>query len=582
MIETGREYGKGLNSLRVRFTVMVGVLAAVISATSLTWHHYGLQYGNAVSASLLGAVLASAILGAPLLTYVMTGHLTRPIENLKASTEAIANGNLDTEILVECNCEVGGLADSFKAMVARMNANVSRIQSLAFEDGVTGLPNRAVLENLLAQDDLDAYGAVAFIDLDRFKRINDLFGHQAGDEFLRQVAQRLLQDGLHNSLESLNRGPRGGSPSHATDAGGHMLFRFAGDEFVVLINGIQSEAELTLLGQNLIDCFREPFIVLGNRIDASCSIGIARSGTDTSSVEELCRFADMAMYESKKNGRNQVTFFDQFMKIAAQSRNQLERDLPRGLENHELRVFFQPKFDVTTKAMAGVEALVRWQHPTRGLLAPGQFLDVAASKGMMEKIGREVFRISALQIKAWEASGHHLRVAINVCPSQFLNPTFAANIIAFAKHMDVSPASFELEITETIAMSDAVGANEQAKILKAAGFKIAIDDFGVGYSNLSQLYRLRFDTLKVDRTLIANIDTDESAKRIVAFTIGMAHELGHAVVAEGIEREEQLTVLAGLGCDFAQGYLLGRPMPVEQLETLFAQGADAAPALQVA
>jgi two-component system CheB/CheR fusion protein len=568
------QFGQGLNSLRVRFTLMVAVLGTLIAAIAALWFSLGIQSQNPVLLWLSTAGLLTSIMAAAGLTYVMTGNLTRPIESLRASTEAIARGDLDAPVSVECNCEVGGLADSFKAMVARLNANVSRIHTLAYEDGITGLPNRTVLDDVLSDVGRLRGGGILFIDLDRFKQVNDLFGHQVGDNLLRRAAQRMLGQGLGMGEEALRTCFSGIGPVAEQAPDGRMLFRFAGDEFVALVPGPVSGGELCDIAGRLIDSLRAPFLIDGQKLEIGCSIGIARIGVDSDDASELSKFADQAMYEAKRSGRNRYVLFNEELRAAVHDRSELERDLSQAVDNGEIRVHYQPKFSIEDETIAGVEALVRWQHPTRGLLGPGTFLDIAEAKGLLDKIGREVFRLSAVQLHHWRSSGFDTRIAINVCPSQFLNPAFAANILSFARELGVEPRDFVLEITETVAMSDSLAADDQVRRLKEAGFGIAIDDFGIGYSNLSQLYKLKFDSLKIDKSLIDNIDTDVEARRIVAFSIGMAHDLGQTVVAEGIERRQQLDVLAALHCDYIQGFLLGRPMPGDAVQAAFAQPRD--------
>lgn len=563
--DQARKFGRGLNSLRVRFTIMIGAFVFLGSASMVTWYqlHAPSLGWKAATIPALTILLLTAI--ASLITYAMTGKLTRPIENLRSSTLAIARGDYNTAVEVECNCEVGGLADSFKAMVNRLNANVSRIQTLAFEDGVTGLPNRTVLFQALERME-DCGGALFFIDLDNFKAVNDLHGHDVGDQLLREAGLRIQTTGLSMEpagiSECLLRVDQGALPDQAC----RMLFRFAGDEFVALLGGVTDKAELALLAEQIIASLTVPFQIQGHTISVGCSIGIGVLGEHTHSPAELTKLADLAMYAAKDAGKGRYSFFEEAMLSESIERAQLEADLGRAFEQHEFTLFYQPKIGISSGALTGVEALVRWQHPTRGLMPPGQFIGILQDKRMMEKLGLEVFRLSAAQLRQWSEAGRDMRISVNVCPTQLLEQDFSLQLTRICNEEGVTPRAFTLEITETAAMSDDASVGEQLKALAAAGFSIAIDDFGVGYSNLAKLYQLPFEELKLDKSMIDHIDVDPAARRVVEYTIGMAHGLGHPVIAEGVERCEQLEILAGLGCDSIQGYLMCRPISAEALK----------------
>lgn len=547
-------FGQGLNSLRIRFTIMTAVFGLIIATCGLIW--------SVQNAGMTGTLimLAALVASSSAATFFMTGKLTRPIENLKATTEAIARGKFDAHVDVECQCEVGGLADSFQLMVKRLNANVSRINTLAYEDGVTGLPNRAVLQEVLSK--ITALpGALLFIDLDRFKHVNDVHGHQTGDRLLREAADRIISEGLAITSDNVRFCVASQSFTDQADSECRMLYRFAGDEFIAIVRGTLSHDELADMAGRIVHAMSLPFEIDDRSIQIGASVGIALMGVDSEDPAEIIKFADLAMYEAKRQGRGQFSFFDDQMRRRALERAELEAEFAHAISNQQLTVYFQPKFRMSDNRRDGVEALVRWQHPTRGLLAPGAFLDIVSAVGYTEKIGREVIRLAAEQARIWRSQGIYDRIAINICPSQFADEKFAETLIAAVKSLGVRPEDFELEITERVAMSDAQLAEAHLRQLKSAGFHVAIDDFGVGYSNLSQLCRLPFDCLKIDRSLIEDIETDLNARTIVGAAIAMAHGLGHKVVAEGVETEGQLQVIRMLGCDSVQGYLLGRPMP---------------------
>jgi len=332
-------FGRGLNSLRIRFTILIGATCIAIAALVvfwLEWHAEGAPHqlgGTGLTVIALFTLMASAV------TYLMTGKLTRPIENLKTSTEAIAKGDFNTAVTVDCSCEVGGLADSFRKMVARLNDNVARINTLAYEDGITGLPNRAVLSEVI-KDIRKADGYVLFVDLDRFKQVNDIYGHQVGDELLRRAAQRMLVDGLEMRADQF-RNCLTPNQLAASPAGCRLLFRFAGDEFVALVTGSHTDLAISNLANRLISSLSEPFVIEGRAIQIGASVGIVGFGRDVSDPSEILKFADLAMYEAKKLGRGRYAFFDEAMRKSAFERAALEKDFPGAITRSEFEVHYE-------------------------------------------------------------------------------------------------------------------------------------------------------------------------------------------------------------------------------------------------
>ncbi len=541
---------------------MIGVFSALIAVlVFFLAEHPGNQ--TAHSMTLVGILfVVAAVAGASGFTYLMTGRLTRPIENLKASTEAIASGNYDTMVSVDCHCEVGGLAESFRKMVVRLNDNVTKINTLAYEDGITGLPNRAMLNEILERN-RDFSGHLLFIDLDRFKQVNDLYGHGVGDELLRAVSGRMLADGLQMTAQAVH----GCLTPDAVDLGTRgcrLLFRFAGDEFVVLITPKYGLDDIGVIARNLIDAVSKPFVIGRKRIQIGASVGIAAIGNAISGADAL-KHADMAMYEAKSRGRGTYVAFDQEMLEKAIDRAELERDFGRAFDNDEFIVHYQPKLNLLSDTVDCYEALVRWAHPTRGIVYPGNFLEVVGTGDGLERIGRRVLEILASDIPRLRAFGLTARIAVNVCPTQFAEENFAENLTSYVSSLGLSPHDLELEVTESVAMLDLGKARQHVVSLKAAGFKVAIDDFGIGFSNLSQLSKVPYDSLKIDKSLIQSVATSHDTRVIVSAILGMAHGLGHRVVAEGVEDGEQLAILKTLGCDAVQGYFTGLPVSLAVL-----------------
>ncbi len=537
------DYGKGMRSIRARFTLAIAVVLSVgifleFLAREISPRVLGMEIPEL---SIVFLFIATSV-G---LVFYMATSLLRPIQQLKASTEAIAKGDFESPIEVDCQCEIGGLAESFRSMVVRLNANVSRIQSLAYEDGVTGLPNRAALDEFLAVPE-NATGALVFLDLDGFKQFNDAMGHEFGDALLKAFGARIF-----------NRAQKDSNVIRP-------LFRFSGDEFVLLLADAKDAENATAIIERLLEGIQAPFSLKGKTLQITATAGIAFFGEDASPAEVL-NFASMAMISAKTNARGKYRIFDETIHARAIERAFLEAELRTSIKNGELCVHYQPKINAQTLEITGVEALVRWNHPSRGLIYPGAFMDIAEQTGLIEDIGLEVTRLSALQMRKWESQGIFWPVAINVCPSQFRMSEFSQNVLEYLKQINLPTDRLQFELTESVAMNNPEMALTHIKAFRSAGIKIAIDDYGVGYSNLAQLYKLPFDIIKVDRSLINAIGHDKRGELIVNSIISMAKTLGHSVVAEGVESVSQYQYLKSIGCDEIQGFHFARPMNGDEL-----------------
>lgn len=557
--------GKGLNSIRWRFTIAGACLAALAVFTG------SLILGAARPADprfwtiVLGE---AALLGGAL--YWMASRLTGLVEALRRSTDAIASGDFDTPVNVDCECEIGGLANSFRKMRTRLNANVLRINTLAHTDAITGLPNRSVIDRLLSfalapERRGNFHAAIVFIDLDGFKRVNDSLGHDGGDELLSLAAKRLLTVGLGRDFDTIDTCLDAfGTPCDRMPK--DIVFaRFAGDEFVAILPGVTERDRLSAVGERIVGALAEPFKVKGQEVTVGASVGIAITPHDTTDSAEILAFADLAMYNSKQAGKARYRFFDHQARESMIKAARVEAELRVGLNERQLCLHFQPKFSLAGQGLNGVEALVRWLHPERGLLLPGEFIEVAERCGMMAQLGRQVLLMAIAQCRQWFDQGLLLNVAINVSPSQFSDPMFSADVLGAIERAGIPAELLSIEITESIAMTDFAATVARLAKLRAAGVLVALDDFGIGFSNLSQLSRLPLDILKVDRSLVQRLGLDAKADAIVRAIVGMAHALGCRVIAEGIETASQLERLRAMGCDCGQGFLLGRPMPAESL-----------------
>lgn len=427
-----------------------------------------------------------------------------------------------------------------------------QLQQHAFYDLLTGLPNRALVLNRLEQCLVDAKRnqqrvAVLFIDLDDFKKVNDSLGHEEGDELLRLAAYR-LQGGIRR---------------------GDTVGRFGGDEFVVLMDGITSSNDVQNVVEQLLERFRELFRCSGREFRLTASFGIALSPGDGESAAELMKNADSALFHAKKRGRNTYSFFTDSMNQEAARRLQLEEQMHGALDRGEFEVFYQPKVDVASECITGVEALLRWQNPVLGSVSPMVFIPVAEQTGLILALGHFVLEQSLQQLQQWQPMGlNDFTMAVNLSPVQFRSTTLAAEVEQALAIAGLSGNSLELEITEGVLMSGQALVDDTLATLTAMGITIAMDDFGTGYSSLSYLRRYPFDVLKIDRSFVNDIADDPADRELVCAAIAMAQGLGLKVVAEGVETREQLRILAGYGCDVAQGYLFSKPVTAGELTAM--------------
>jgi diguanylate cyclase (GGDEF)-like protein/PAS domain S-box-containing protein len=428
---------------------------------------------------------------------------------------------------------------------AELQAANERAQHLADHDALTGLPNRRLLEDRLTQALALSYRnrkltAVMFVDLDRFKTINDSLGHAVGDVLLKEVAQRLVRQ-----LRV-----------------GDTICRIGGDEFVVVLPEIKRSGDAAQVAQKVIEQLSQPVVVEERDLTVTPSIGIAVFPDDGRDAETLIRNADAAMYHAKEMGRANYQFFTAEMNQAASRRLALETDLRRALGKDELRVHYQPIVDMRTGKVSAHEALVRWQHPERGLVAPGEFIQLAEETGLILKLGEWVLR-EACRWATFIGIEHGLQVSVNLSPRQFNDPKLVQVVASALRETGLPARLLELEITETTAMQHTDVTLGTMKKLKQLGVSLAIDDFGTGYSSLSYLKRFPVDKLKIDRSFTTEVPEDEDQCAIVSAIVALAHALDIKVIAEGVEHEAQRNFLRDCACDYIQGYLIGRPVDAD-------------------
>ncbi len=498
-----------------------------------------LQIGIAL-AGLLGLLLV--LLGSSRLAR----GIARPLAALDAAARALEEGSR-TEVAVEGKDEIGRLAESFNKMSAGIVEREHRITHLAFHDSLTGLPNRTFFRQALDQ----AIGQVArsngkvgvlCLDLDGFKGVNDTLGHPVGDALLQQVGTLLTQI--------------------APDA---LVSRLGGDEFAIVLSGAIEADRLRAVSDAILEALRAPVIADGHQIATATSIGIAIGPIDGNDADVLLKNADLALYRAKQDGRGIYRFFEPALDAAARLRRQLELDLRAALASGQFRLNFQPIVDLKNDRIGCFEALLRWHHPTRGLVPPVEFIPVAEETGLIIAIGEWVMHEACRQAALWPDD---VRIAVNVSPLQFRNSGFSAIIIQALARSGIAPGRLEVEITESVFLEGETSTVALLHKLRAMGVRIALDDFGTGYSSLSYLRSFPFDKIKIDRSFVTSVASDASAAAIVRAILDLASALDMDTTAEGVEDNDQLDKLRGQGCKSIQGYLYSRPVEAEQARIL--------------
>ncbi len=442
-----------------------------------------------------------------------------------------------------------------------------KLEHLAYNDLLTGLPNRrsfkAALEAALRPTNAPGVGALLYLDLDRFKRVNDSFGHSSGDELLRLVASRLTKCVRHNPSED-----RGISRSE------DMVARIGGDEFIILISDIRNKGEASRVAERVLKNVSFPFNINGAELFVSCSIGLILF-SDESDAESLLMKADNALYHAKDMGRNNYQFYTEELDDRDQKRFEIESDLRHAVERSELELFYQPLVSLADHQITGVEALMRWNHPEHGMMLPGRFIPVAEETGLILPMGEWTLQEACVQAALWaKAEMGPLRLSVNLSARQFLDSDLVIKVANAIMGAGLDPSYLELELTESVLMGDTQTSKTQLTNLKDLGVRIAIDDFGTGYSSLSYLQRFPLDRVKIDRSFVRDLMQHSTDASIVSAIIAMAHELQLEVVAEGIETQEQYDYLRAEGCDVVQGYLIAQPMPADRLEALWRKRAE--------
>ena len=441
----------------------------------------------------------------------------------------------------------GGLLNRAIRYAVERKDSEEKLTHLAYYDQLTGLCNRRLFRERLSLALARAKRqqtrvTILFLDLDRFKGINDSFGYQAGDGLLKEVGRRLME-----SIREFE-----------TSA------RLGGDEFAIILQDLEHQQEAMVVTQRLLDTLAAPFQIDGQEVGVTASVGIAFYPENGDGIEQLLKCADSAMHRAKERGRHGYQIFSREMHSEVLTRMSLERDLRQALERKEFRLHYQPQLSLEDNALRAVEALVRWQHAERGLIAPMDFISLLEDTGLIVSVGEWILRNACRQVREWQQGGlPDLRVAVNLSPRQFEDKDLVEIVGRALTDFQLSPECLELELTESHLMRDTERTKSTLASIKSLGVRIAIDDFGTGYSSLAYLKRFPIDSLKIDKSFVRDITTHRDDASIAAGIIGLGHKLRLDVIAEGVETEEQMAFLYQEGCDAVQGYLCGRPQPPE-------------------
>lgn len=510
----------------------------------------------------LGTVVAWIILGTLVLIIIallisIRLLMVKPLKQLRVAVREIGYGNLTPKISLSSNDELGQLVLSFQKMAGNLEKSRLKIEHLAYHDSLTGLPNRfqaheALRHMISVAQRQSSKLAVLFLDLDNFKRINDTLGHQIGDQLLKKMATRLSSVLREEDLIHRNNSD--------------LLARLGGDEFVILLPNIENSLDAARVCSRIINMMKEPFHFDNKEIYSSTSIGISLFPDDGTEVDDLIKRADAAMYQAKEQGRNNFQFYSASYNLAAFEHVSLEGRLRRALKNNELELYYQPLVQTKTGKVVGLEALLRWNNPTEGLIPPDRFIPIAEDSGLILPIGEWVLHEATRQLSAWHAAKiTDASVSVNVSTIQLQRQNLAAIVNQVLLENKLKPHHLELEITETALMRIKPEVIQSLDSMRKKGVTISLDDFGTGYSSLSVLQELPISKLKVDKSFVQDMLIAPKDAAIVSAVLFIAKSLGLQSTAEGVETPEQAARLAQEGCDQLQGYLLCRPLPVAQM-----------------
>ncbi|MFZ3218625.1 MAG: EAL domain-containing protein [Rhodoferax sp.] len=501
--------------------------------------------------------LAASMLTMGGLGWMLIRSIVRPLERVINTFRQISLGHYDTRITIEGSDEISKVMQALQAMQTKLGSHENAIHQLAFYDPLTNLPNRRLLRDRLqlalgASARSQTYGAILMIDLDDFKIINDTQGHDVGDDLLVEMAQRLK--GCLRQADT--------------------VARLGGDEFVVMLVNLGPDANLAAVqaegvGEKILQAIVQPCMLGQQSHQSSASIGITLFVDQSATIDELLKRADLAMYQAKNNGRNTQRFFDPRIQAALEVRLGLELELRNALPQGQFELYYQVQVD-SEQDVLGAEVLLRWRHPTRGMVGPVDFIPIAEESGLIVPIGEWVLRGACEQLKRWEDDPltAHWTLSVNVSARQFRQPDFVPMVRRLLEQTGINTRRLKLELTESLVLDNVADTILKMKLLNQRGIQFSMDDFGTGHSSLSQLNQLPISQLKIDRSFVSHMVGSRNDSVIVQTIIGMARNLHLNVIAEGVETEEQRALLEQFGCPAYQGYLAGRPMPLNDFVEL--------------
>ncbi len=505
--------------------------------------------------------------GAFVLAWILASRLQRvisqPIEQLAAAMKSVSKErNYSQRVKMESHDELGSLIDDFNEMLVQIEMRdqelrnkQNRLDYLAHHDTLTNLPNRLLFQDRLRHAiskarRMQQIMALLFLDLDRFKNINDSLGHEVGDQVLQEVAKRLT-----NIVRESD-----------------TLARLGGDEFVIALEQNTESRELTIVAQKILETLSTAFHIDTHELYITASIGISLYPANGLTPETLMKTADVAMYRAKEKGRNNFQFFALEMNERAHQALFLENNLRKAIDNQELALYYQPQVEITTGKTTGMEALIRWHHPTRGVIPPDKFIPMAEETGLIIPIGKWVINTACQQTMQWQQAGFPpCKVAVNISPRQFRQSDLVETVAQALDESGLAACWLELEITENVLVEDVAQTITIMESLNSLGVSLAIDDFGTGYSSLSYLHRFPLSKLKIDRSFVQSIGGPAGNQAIVEAIIALACALDLEVIAEGIENQEQIAFLKERGCFYGQGFYFSRPLPVDACEQFLLQ-----------
>ncbi|WP_343519037.1 EAL domain-containing protein [Sphingomonas sp.] len=558
--------GFSLKSRAIVFAICAGAFVFILALAATSGGSFEIEHaGSALMAAIICAAMCWAYAERTI------ASTAEAIDAAIVRLSSAANGDLESEIPREVGECVPPLATAMESLFRQLHSNLESVQRLALFDPVTALPNRIHFrrscERVLTELPPETMAALFFIDLDRFKAVNDTLGHAIGDQLLGMVANRLRAVADRFAVEDEMRQP--------------LIGRLSGDEFTIFFPAISNIRDADRIGRGILFALSEPFDLADQEVSIGASVGIAMRPEHGTTLTDLMRAADAAMYHAKAQGRGRAEHFSERLAAEIAERAQLETDLRGAVERDQFTLVYQPQISAADGRIVGAEALLRWEHPERGLCLPGSFIGRAEETGLIVEIGEWVVESVANTIARWGKLGVEQRMAVNISPRQLDHATFFRRLREAMQAASAPARLLELEITETLAMHCSREVIDAIAALRADGASIAIDDFGTGYSNLARLRDLPLDRVKLDRSLVENVATNSEARTIAQAVIGLIHGLGCEVVAEGIETQAQLDVLRVIGCDVLQGYVIAQPM-VEEAFILWAQRAPQLESVRIA